>query len=129
MSSLRKAGTHTPCPLDRLRRMGPGKPKSGLPDFGHFFDDQVGASPTWCGRNDTEVFRRRSGAADMQIGVIGLGRMGANIVRRLQRGRHECVAYDADPSVAQRLAAEGLPATRSLSDFLKQLTAPRAVWV
>src|SRR5216683_2767253 len=65
----------------------------------------------------------------MQIGVIGLGRMGANIVRRLQRGQHACVAYDADPSVAQRLAAEGLPATRSLSDFLKQLTAPRTVWV
>ena len=65
----------------------------------------------------------------MQIGVIGLGRMGANIVRRLQRGQHTCVAYDADPSVVQRLADEGLPATRSLSDFLKALTAPRVVWV
>jgi 6-phosphogluconate dehydrogenase len=65
----------------------------------------------------------------MQIGVIGLGRMGANIVRRLQRGTHTCVAYDADASVAQRLAAEGLPATGSLSDFLKRLTAPRVVWV
>jgi 6-phosphogluconate dehydrogenase len=65
----------------------------------------------------------------MQIGVIGLGRMGANIVRRLQRGQHECVAYDAIPAVAQRLAAEGLPATASLSDFLKRLIPPRAVWV
>jgi len=65
----------------------------------------------------------------MQIGVIGLGRMGANIVRRLQRGRHECVAYDAVPAVAQRLAAEGLPATASLSDFLKRLVPPRVVWV
>jgi 6-phosphogluconate dehydrogenase len=65
----------------------------------------------------------------MQIGVIGLGRMGANIVRRLQRGKHACVAYDADASVAQRLAAEGLPATGSLSDFLKALAAPRVVWV
>jgi 6-phosphogluconate dehydrogenase len=65
----------------------------------------------------------------MQIGVIGLGRMGANIVRRLQRGQHECVAYDAVPAVAQRLAAEGLPATASLSDFLKRLIPPRVVWV
>ena len=37
----------------------------------------------------------------MKVGLVGLGRMGANIVRRLQGGRHECVAYDADPSVAQ----------------------------
>jgi 6-phosphogluconate dehydrogenase len=65
----------------------------------------------------------------MQIGVIGLGRMGANIVRRLQRGQHTCVAYDADASVVERLAAEGLRATRSLSDFIKQLSPPRVVWV
>src|SRR5260370_7108561 len=65
----------------------------------------------------------------MQRGVMGLGRMGANIVRRLQRGQHECVAYDAVPAVAQRLAAEGLPATASLSDFLKRLIPPRVVWV
>src|SRR5258708_4186557 len=66
---------------------------------------------------------------DMQIGVIGLGRMGANIVRRLQRGKHECVAYDADASVVGRLAAEGLRAIGSLADFIKQLAAPRGVWV
>src|SRR5258708_32807390 len=69
------------------------------------------------------------GAAEMQSGVIGLGRMGANIVRRLQRGRHACVAYDADTSVVERLAAEGLPATGSLNDFLAQLALPRVVWV
>jgi 6-phosphogluconate dehydrogenase len=65
----------------------------------------------------------------MQIGVIGLGRMGANIVRRLQHGQHACVAYDADSAVVRRLAAEGLPATGSLADFIKQLAAPRVVWV
>src|ERR1700688_2511711 len=69
------------------------------------------------------------GAAEMQIGAIGLGRMGANIVRRLQRGQHECVAYDADASVVERLAAEGMPATGSLGDFLKRLNTPRVVWV
>src|ERR1700676_1219734 len=65
----------------------------------------------------------------MQIGVIGLGRMGANIVRRMQRGGHACVAYDVSPANVERLAAEGLPATANVSDFLQQLAAPRAVWV
>jgi 6-phosphogluconate dehydrogenase len=65
----------------------------------------------------------------MQIGVIGLGRMGANIVRRLQRGGHECVAYDVDPSTVERLAADGLPTTPNLTDFLARLAMPRVVWV
>jgi 6-phosphogluconate dehydrogenase len=65
----------------------------------------------------------------MQIGVIGLGRMGANIVRRLRRGGHECVAYDVDAAMVERLAAEGLPATGSLSDLVRQLAPPRVVWV
>jgi 6-phosphogluconate dehydrogenase len=65
----------------------------------------------------------------MQIGVIGLGRMGANIVRRLARGKHECVAHDADASVVARLAAEGLPALPSLEAALERLAPPRAVWV
>jgi 6-phosphogluconate dehydrogenase len=65
----------------------------------------------------------------MQIGVIGLGRMGANIVRRLQRGGHACVAYDVNAAMVERLAAEGLPATGSLSDFVTRLAPPRAIWV
>ncbi len=65
----------------------------------------------------------------MQIGVIGLGRMGANIVRRLERGGHTCVAYDADGAVVARLAGEGMATTASLSDFVKRLAAPRVVWV
>jgi 6-phosphogluconate dehydrogenase len=67
--------------------------------------------------------------AKMQIGVIGLGRMGANIVRRLERGGHACVAYDVDAATVARLAAQGLPATASLSDFVARLAAPRVVWV
>ncbi len=65
----------------------------------------------------------------MEIGVIGLGRMGANIVRRLQRGGHACVAYDMDAATVARLAAEGMATTSDLSDFVRQLAAPRAVWV
>src|SRR3982074_3369466 len=65
----------------------------------------------------------------MQIGVIGLGRMGANIVRRLQRGGHACVAYGAAPPVVERRAAGGRPVAASLSDLLAQLATPRVVWV
>jgi 6-phosphogluconate dehydrogenase len=65
----------------------------------------------------------------MQIGVIGLGRMGANIVRRLQHGGHACVAYDVDAATVARLAAEGMATTGDLSNFVTQLAAPRLVWV
>ena len=65
----------------------------------------------------------------MQIGVIGLGRMGANIVRRLQRGQHRCVAYDADVATVRKLASEGATGADSLTDLVTKLEAPRAVWV
>jgi 6-phosphogluconate dehydrogenase len=65
----------------------------------------------------------------MQIGVIGLGRMGANIVRRLERGGHTCIAYDTDGAMVARLAGEGMTTTGSLSDFVTKLAAPRVVWV
>jgi 6-phosphogluconate dehydrogenase len=65
----------------------------------------------------------------MQLGMIGLGRMGANIVRRLMRNGHSCVVYDRDPKPGQALAAEGATAATSLADLVKGLEAPRAVWV
>jgi 6-phosphogluconate dehydrogenase len=65
----------------------------------------------------------------MQLGMIGLGRMGANIVRRLMRNGHSCVVYDRDPKPGQALAAEGATAVTSLADLVKGLEAPRAVWV
>jgi 6-phosphogluconate dehydrogenase len=65
----------------------------------------------------------------MQLGMIGLGRMGANMVRRLLRGGHQCVVYDANPAAAQALAAEGAVAASSLDDFVGRLTPPRAVWL
>ena len=65
----------------------------------------------------------------MQLGMIGLGRMGANMVRRLVRGGHQCVVYDAHPEAAQALAAEGAVAASSLDDFVGKLTPPRAVWL
>jgi len=65
----------------------------------------------------------------MQIGMIGLGRMGANMVRRLQRAGHQCVVFDRSPEAVQALAQEGATATASLADFMAELAAPRAVWL
>ena len=65
----------------------------------------------------------------MQIGMVGLGRMGANIVRRLERAGHQCVVYDHDPAPGAALAAEGATAASSLADLVTKLDAPRAVWL
>jgi 6-phosphogluconate dehydrogenase len=65
----------------------------------------------------------------MQLGMIGLGRMGANMVRRLMRGGHECVVYDRDPAGVKRMVAEGATGAGSLDEFIGQLKAPRAVWL
>ena len=65
----------------------------------------------------------------MQLGMIGLGRMGANMVRRLLKGGHKCVVYDRSPQVVQELAKEGATAATSLDDFIAKLTTPRAVWL
>jgi 6-phosphogluconate dehydrogenase len=65
----------------------------------------------------------------MQLGMIGLGRMGANIVRRLMRGGHACVVSDLNAENVRHLTDEGATGTTSLDDFVKQLHKPRAVWI
>ena len=66
----------------------------------------------------------------MQLGMIGLGRMGGNIVRRLMRAGHSCVVYDADPRAVAALAAEGATPATSLADLVEKLDQrPRAAWV
>ncbi len=65
----------------------------------------------------------------MQLGMIGLGRMGANMVRRLMNGGHECVGYDVSPKVVQELTKDGATGASSLDDFVAKLTKPRAVWM
>ena len=65
----------------------------------------------------------------MQLGMIGLGRMGANMVRRLLRGKHQCVVYDHNPGAVEALAKEGATGATSLDDFVKKLTKPRAIWL
>jgi 6-phosphogluconate dehydrogenase len=65
----------------------------------------------------------------MQLGMVGLGRMGANIVRRLMRGGHTCVVYDVSPDAVAALVAEGATGADSLDDFVAKLQAPRFTWV
>src|SRR4051812_24082906 len=65
----------------------------------------------------------------MQIGVVGLGRMGGNIARRLIRKGHQCVVFDRTPAVAQALAAEGASAAADFAQLVGKLAKPRAVWV
>jgi 6-phosphogluconate dehydrogenase len=65
----------------------------------------------------------------MQLGMIGLGRMGGNIVRRLMRAGHSCVVYDKSADAVRGLATEGAAPSRDLADFVHQLDKPRAVWV
>ena len=65
----------------------------------------------------------------MQLGMIGLGRMGANIVRRLMRDGHECVVFDVSPDAVKALEAEGAVGAASLADMAAKLDAPRAAWI
>jgi 6-phosphogluconate dehydrogenase len=65
----------------------------------------------------------------MQIGMVGLGRMGANLVRRLLRAGHEAVVYDRDTAPGQVLATEGAEPAVSLADMVARLPAPRTIWI
>mgnify|MGYP000925358625 CR=1 FL=1 len=65
----------------------------------------------------------------MQIAIVGLGRMGGNMVKRLLGGGHQVVAFDRDPSAVERLAKDGATGASSLADLVSKLSAPRAVWV
>jgi 6-phosphogluconate dehydrogenase len=66
---------------------------------------------------------------DMQLGMIGLGRMGANMVRRLMHGGHECVVWDMSAESVGKLADEGAQGAQSLVDFIAKLKKPRFVWI
>ncbi|MBN9184697.1 MAG: NAD(P)-binding domain-containing protein, partial [Microbacterium sp.] len=65
----------------------------------------------------------------MQLGMIGLGRMGANIVRRLMRDGHDCVVYDVNQGAVQALSADGATGADAIADLAAKLQAPRAIWL
>jgi 6-phosphogluconate dehydrogenase len=65
----------------------------------------------------------------MQLGMIGLGRMGANMVRRLQAGGHDCIAFNRSPQAVAELAAEGVQGASSLAELVRKVAHPRAIWL
>ena len=69
------------------------------------------------------------GVKTMQLGMIGLGRMGANMVRRLIKNGHQCVVYDRSPQAVAELVKEKAVGVSSLADLVKKLEKPRAVWL
>ena len=73
--------------------------------------------------------RTTDGGGLMQLGMVGLGRMGANLTRRLMRGGHEVVVYDVNADSVSQLESEGSIGTGSLEDFVSKLSKPRAAWV
>ncbi|HET8700334.1 MAG TPA: NAD(P)-binding domain-containing protein, partial [Nitrococcus sp.] len=65
----------------------------------------------------------------MQLGMIGLGRMGSNMVRRLMRGGHRCVVFDPNPEATRAVEQEGALPAESLDELVQRLEQPRAVWL
>lgn len=65
----------------------------------------------------------------MQLGMVGLGRMGSNLVRRLRAAGQECIVYDVNPDTVKDLETEGVTGTGSLQELVAALKTPRAVWV
>src|SRR5487761_375228 len=65
----------------------------------------------------------------MQLGMVGLGRMGGNMVRRLIRKGHECVVFDVAPAAVQALEREGAKGADSFADLARRLAKPRAIWL
>ncbi|HLK41505.1 MAG TPA: NAD(P)-binding domain-containing protein [Polyangiaceae bacterium] len=65
----------------------------------------------------------------MQVGMVGLGRMGSNMVRRLLGAGHECVAFDVHPPASGDVVKAGATATRSLAELVSKLETPRAIWI
>src|SRR5260370_25320242 len=66
---------------------------------------------------------------DMQLGMIGLGRMGANMVRRLIKKGHNCVVFDRSPKVVDGLVKEKATGAASLAELVEKLATPRAIWL
>src|SRR5580658_8301867 len=65
----------------------------------------------------------------MQLGMVGLGRMGAGLVGRLMRDGHDCVVYDVNPDAVKALENDGATGANSMAEFVQKLSQPRAVWV
>src|SRR5919204_4175670 len=114
---------HTPpcCVLGRSRAFWHATLPASLPGA-------VWSSPFPARRHGRHHRAGRLVGSMAELGMVGLGRMGANIVRRLMRGGHRCVVYDVNADTVASLAAEGAEPAESLSDLASKLDPPRAVW-
>ena len=83
----------------------------------------------WQRSSQRQMNNNKKGIINMQLGMIGLGRMGANMVRRLIKGGHQCVVYDRSSEAVQQLVKEKAAGAGSAAEFVKKLTKPRAVWL
>ena len=90
---------------------------------------QVAVSLTRQCVKDAPDAAKHRGSWDMQLGMIGLGRMGGNMVQRLLRGGHTCVVFDSESARVAALSREGATGSHSLDDFTRALDAPRVVWL
>src|SRR2546427_4057768 len=81
------------------------------------------------GKARTTKLRCTAGRRQMQLGMVGLGRMGASMVRRLRRNGHECVVFDVSPKTVAELLQDGAKGAASLRDFIGALDKPRLVWL
>jgi 6-phosphogluconate dehydrogenase len=78
---------------------------------------------------NAELMTNKCVEDEMQVGMIGLGRMGANMVQRLLDGGHECVVFDTNPAAVSKLVNDGAIGAKSLDDFIAKLKSPRAIWL
>src|SRR5438128_748988 len=112
--------------LDGIGPKSKGKKKK-LHAAGRIFE------PRGVGANLNKIWERQSffmkGDYHMQLGMVGLGRMGANMVRRLMRGGHRCVVFDLFPKAVEGLAKEGAAGAASFEDLAKRLDKPRKIWL
>src|SRR5262245_41926123 len=79
--------------------------------------------------NGTRTQSIHKGIGNMQLGMIGLGRMGANMVRRLLQRGHECVVFDMSPKAVEELVHEKAIGAHDVQDLTRKLAAPRAIWL
>src|SRR5215469_15333226 len=80
-------------------------------------------------RGERWVSRELTKGSAMELGMIGLGRMGANMVERLMKAGHQCIVYDTNAATMETLTAKGARGTTKLPDFVKMLSKPRTVWL
>src|SRR4029079_919605 len=81
------------------------------------------------GRRRRDLRHHRATEEVMQLGIVGLGRMGGNIARRLVKHGHSVAAFDRDPATVAALSKEGVKGAATIQEFVKSLEKPRAVWL